>query len=30
LKSIEDYLEDVRFPTFAAARMGTRYRFFTD
>lgn len=27
---LEDYLEDVRFPTFAAARMGTRYRFFTD
>ena len=29
-KCLEDYLEDVRFPTFAAARMGTRYRFYTD
>ena len=27
---LENYLEDVRFPTFAAPRMGTRYRFFTD
>jgi len=27
---LEDYLEDVRFPTFAAARMGARYRFHTD
>lgn len=29
-KCLEDYLEDVRFPTFAAARMGARYRFYTD
>jgi hypothetical protein len=27
---LEDYLEDIRFPTFAAPRMGTRYTFFTD
>lgn len=29
-KCLEDYLEDVRFPAFAAARMGARYRFYTD
>ena len=29
-KCVEDYLEDVRFPTFASARMGARYRFHTD
>jgi hypothetical protein len=29
-KCLEDYLEDVRFPTFASARMGARYRFHTD
>ncbi len=29
-KCIEDYLEDVRFPTFASVRMGARYRFHTD
>ena len=27
---LEDYLEDVRFPPFASARMGARYRFLTD
>ena len=27
---LEDYLEDIRFPTFAAPRMGTRYTFFTN
>ena len=27
---LEDYLEDVRFPPFASARMGARYRFHTD
>ena len=26
-KCLEDYLEDVRFPTFASPRMGARYRF---
>lgn len=29
-KCLEDYLEDVRFPQFASARMGARYRFHTD
>ncbi len=29
-KCLVDYLEEVRFPTFAAARMGARYRFYTD
>lgn len=29
-KCLEDYLEDVRFPTFASARMGARYRFHTN
>lgn len=29
-KCLEDYLEEVRFPTFASARMGARYRFYTD
>jgi len=29
-KCLEDYLEDVQFPTFASARMGARYRFHTD
>ncbi len=28
-KCLEDYLEDVRFPTFASPRMGARYRFHT-
>ena len=27
---LENYLEDVRFPTFASPRMGARYRFHTD
>lgn len=26
-KCLENYLEDVRFPTFASPRMGARYRF---
>ena len=29
-KCLEDDLEEVRFPTFASARMGARYRFYTD
>jgi hypothetical protein len=29
-KCLANYLEDVRFPTFASARMGARYRFHTD
>lgn len=29
-KCIEDYLEEIRFPTFGSARMGARYRFHTD
>ena len=29
-KCLRDYLEEVRFPTFASARMGARYRFHTD
>jgi len=29
-KCLEDYLEDIRFPTFASARMGARYRFHTN
>lgn len=28
-KCLENYLEDVRFPTFASPRMGARYRFHT-